>query len=140
MVLMGKRIKELRNKARLTQTELAKCLGVTKFTIAAYENDSRQPSYDTLIKIAKIFHVTTDYLLLNDSNAVLKVDNLTEEQIQVLGTIIDSFHSSNFLNEVAENKSPELIDLSIKFKEKVEEEDAEIYMKALELVKILKDK
>lgn len=38
MVLLGRKIKELRNKYRLTQTELATQIGVTKSTVAAYEN------------------------------------------------------------------------------------------------------
>ena len=57
MILMGKRIKELRTNAKFTQKELADRLGVTKSTITAYENDSRTPSYDVLIKIARVFNV-----------------------------------------------------------------------------------
>ena len=51
MILLGKRIKELRNNMKLTQSELGQQVGVTKSTIAAYENDSRLPSYEVLIKI-----------------------------------------------------------------------------------------
>ena len=43
MILFWKEIKELRNKYKYTQTELANLVGVTKSTIAAYENDTRQP-------------------------------------------------------------------------------------------------
>lgn len=45
MVLLGKKIKSLRKKSNYTQAELARQIGVAKSTIAAYENDSRQPSY-----------------------------------------------------------------------------------------------
>ena len=41
MVLLGKRIKELRNKYKLTQTELAERIGVTLSSVASYENNSR---------------------------------------------------------------------------------------------------
>lgn len=59
MVLLGKKIKELRTKSKFTQSELANLLGVTKSSVASYENDSRQPSFSVLIKIAQIFNVST---------------------------------------------------------------------------------
>ena len=54
MILLGKKIKELRNKYKYTQSELASLVGVTKSTIAAYENDTRLPSYEVLIKFSHI--------------------------------------------------------------------------------------
>ena len=52
MILIGQRIKELRNKHRYTQIELAEKVGVTKSTIAAYENDTRLPSFEVLIRMS----------------------------------------------------------------------------------------
>ena len=91
MILLGKRIKELRNKSKLTQTELAKQVGVTKSTIAAYENDSRSPSYEVLIKMANVFKVSIDSLLLNRSGAVLDVYGLNTEQLELIENIIAYF-------------------------------------------------
>ena len=65
MIIIGERIKELRKKEKYTQTELANLLGVTKSTIAAYENNSRLPSYDVLIKMAEVFKVSIESLLLD---------------------------------------------------------------------------
>ncbi|WHA10368.1 helix-turn-helix transcriptional regulator [Enterococcus montenegrensis] len=59
----GERLKSLRNKRSLTQSQLGEKLNVTKASISGYENDTRSPDKDTLVKIAKIFGVTTDYLL-----------------------------------------------------------------------------
>ena len=55
MIVIGERIKELRKNSRYTQTELANLLGITKSTVAAYENDSRLPSYDVLVRMARVF-------------------------------------------------------------------------------------
>lgn len=66
--MLGKRTKELRNKYKFTQTELALKVGVTKSTIAAYENDSRQPSYEVLIKMALKFCSTIIKLLMKLNN------------------------------------------------------------------------
>ena len=88
MVLLGKKIKDLRNANKLTQRELAMKVGVTKSTIAAYENDSRMPSYDILIKLAGVFHVTTDSFLSGTMETVIRAQGLTEEQIDILDTMI----------------------------------------------------
>lgn len=104
MVLLGKKIKDLRNAYRLTQTELAIKVGVTKSTIAAYENDSRSPSYDVLRKLAKVFHVTIDSLLSDADETVIRAADLTDEQIDIIDTIIESFRVNNLLRNSAENE------------------------------------
>ena len=57
------RLKELRKNAGLSQQELAGRLGLAASTMGMYEQGRRTPDYDTLIRLALIFHVTTDYLL-----------------------------------------------------------------------------
>ena len=87
----GKKIKELRNKYKYTQTELAAIVGVTKSTIAAYENDSRQPSYEVLIKLSTVFNVSTDSLLLPRTENILDVTGLSSEQLSILNNLISYF-------------------------------------------------
>lgn len=57
------RLKELRQKKELGQTELANALGVSKGIISLWENGLREPSMNNLMQIAKYFNVTTDYLV-----------------------------------------------------------------------------
>jgi transcriptional regulator with XRE-family HTH domain len=47
----------------MTQKELANALQISRSTIAGYESESKQPSYEMLVKMAKIFDVSTDYLI-----------------------------------------------------------------------------
>ena len=63
MVDFENTLKTLRLKNNMTQAQLAQKLGLTKSVISAYETGLRLPSYDILIHIAKIYHVSTDYLL-----------------------------------------------------------------------------
>lgn len=63
MVDFGNNLKTLRLKKNWTQAQLAQKLGITESVISAYETGIRLPSYDILIHIAKIFNVSTDYLL-----------------------------------------------------------------------------
>ncbi len=47
----------------MTQQELADSLGVTKANISSYEQNKSMPNYNKLIEIARMFNVTTDYML-----------------------------------------------------------------------------
>ncbi|MCM1329282.1 MAG: helix-turn-helix domain-containing protein [Ruminococcus sp.] len=91
MFEFGNRLSDLRKQNHMTQQVLSERLCVTKATVSAYETGMRLPSYDVLIKIAYIFHVSTDYLLgVSDKNH-LSVDGLTDGQIQILTLLISEF-------------------------------------------------
>jgi transcriptional regulator with XRE-family HTH domain len=84
---VGERIKELRSARNLTQSELANMIGVRVSTVSSYELSARQPSYDVLIKIAKVFDVTTDSLLGVDKRDWL--DGLDSKQVNMVKDMID---------------------------------------------------
>lgn len=98
MVLLGSKIKELRIKYNLTQAELAKQVGVSKATVTAYEGDLRQPSYDVLIKLANVFKVSIDSLVLNRSESVLDVSDLEPEQINKVQGYIKYLKEQELVN------------------------------------------
>ncbi|MEZ0482609.1 helix-turn-helix domain-containing protein [Planococcus sp. SSTMD024] len=64
--MLSQRLKELRNRKKRTQQDVAKYLGLTRPAYTAYESGNRNPDYETLVKIADYFDVTTDYLLGRD--------------------------------------------------------------------------
>lgn len=64
---IGSTIKNLRKQNHLTQYQLAKELQMSRTTITNYENDYSSPDLDTLVALANYFHVSTDYLLSNQS-------------------------------------------------------------------------
>ena len=61
--MLGARIAALRRDAGWSQAELAGRLGVSASAVGMYEQGRREPSADTLVALADIFGVTTDYLL-----------------------------------------------------------------------------
>ena len=61
--MIGKRVRELRIKLGLSQQELGKAIGITKVSICGYENGSRIPNLENLVKLAHTLETTTDYLL-----------------------------------------------------------------------------
>lgn len=86
----GTRLKQLRMNAGLTQTQLGAQLGVTKSVVSYYELQERMPSPDVLIKLASVFHVSTDYLLGIEKCQSIDVTGLKESDILHLRAIIDS--------------------------------------------------
>lgn len=92
---IDKRIKELRAKNGMTQTDLAKLLGVSKSVVSSYENAVHLPPYDILLKLSDIFGVSCDYLLNNDCVRTVSVKGLTETQIQAVELIVRELRNLN---------------------------------------------
>ncbi len=89
--MLSKRICELRQSFGWTQVQLSQKLGVTKQTVSNWENDNIQPSIEMLIKLSRIFNVTTDYLLgLTPTNSI-NVDGLPTSFVSHIVQIIDDF-------------------------------------------------
>ena len=57
------RLKELREENNVSQKEISEYLNIKQNTYSQYETGKRQLSIDTLIKLAKYYDVTTDYIL-----------------------------------------------------------------------------
>ncbi|WP_117168841.1 helix-turn-helix domain-containing protein [Paraliobacillus sediminis] len=64
----GKRLRELRNEKKLTQSELGKIINVSKVSVSGYESGDRTPDTDNLRRLADYFGVTSDYLLGRSDN------------------------------------------------------------------------
>lgn len=93
MVNFGDKIKKLRIERNLTQKQLANMTGVAVSAISSYESGSRYPSYDVLISLARIFHISIDYLLGLDKLKTIDVSDLDEREINVLLQMIDILKS-----------------------------------------------
>ena len=84
------RLKELRIKNKLTQTELANRFNLTQKTIANYETGTTQPPFDILCQLANYFNVSTDYLLEHETKDQFDLGYLTEDKktaIKMLTTL-----------------------------------------------------
>lgn len=72
---MGEKLKSLRIEKKLTQKQVADRIGLAISAVSSYESGTRYPSYDVLVKLARIFHVSTDYLL-GMLLSLMKTENL----------------------------------------------------------------
>ncbi len=89
MVKLGKRLKELHLERKMTQKQIADRLGLAISAVSAYESGDRYPTYDTLITLARIYHVSTDYLLGISSRREIDVTGLDEEEILFVSQLVE---------------------------------------------------
>ena len=59
--MLGQNIRKLRKEKNMSQSELAKLLGVSQRTISSYEQNTAKASFDTMTEIADYFRVPLDY-------------------------------------------------------------------------------
>ena len=96
MVEIGRRLRELRKERGWTQAQIAERIGVTASIISAYENEIRQPSYDALLKLVRLYGVSSDYLLgisgkrTADSQYFVSLDGLPPSKIALVIQLIDA--------------------------------------------------
>jgi len=80
----GNRIAQLRDERKLTQEELAQKLSINRAALSHYENNRREPDYETLQRIATYFRVSIDFLMggimdsseISDPNVKQFIDGL----------------------------------------------------------------
>lgn len=92
---IGTKIKQLRSQRNISQIALAQRLGVSKSVVSSYENSVHLPPYDVLLQMARIFGVSTDYLLGASSNRTINVDGLTDTQIEAITMIVNELKETN---------------------------------------------
>lgn len=67
---LGDKLSKLRKENNYTQEQLADVLGVSRQAISKWESDLTYPETDKLVRISRLFHCTTDYLLLDEQEEV----------------------------------------------------------------------
>lgn len=72
--MFNKKLREIRIKRALTQQNLADMVGLALRSYQCYEQGTREPSLDMLIKLSDALKVSTDELLCHDINNVKSFD------------------------------------------------------------------
>jgi len=89
------RLRELRVSKNLRQEQVAKLIGVNKSAISTYENDTRQPSFEVLVRLANLYRVSTDYLLGQTNNRNVDLTGLTEDEANLICELVASMSKKN---------------------------------------------
>lgn len=64
--MFGKKLREVRIARKMTQQKLADAVGLALRSYQCYEQGTREPSLDMLVKLADVLEVPADYLLCRD--------------------------------------------------------------------------
>lgn len=84
MPTVAERIRELREKKGLSQSEVAKLLGMNRTTYVHYETGYSKPT-KKLKELCSLFNVSADYILGNNiNNSVIPVENKPKDLIKLL--------------------------------------------------------
>ena len=96
---VGGKIKDLREKTGMTQTELAEKIGVSKSVVSAYEKGIRNPSHKILELIAKTFGVSIIYFFekgrWGHEDITVNITDLKPEQQKIIFSLINEFRKYN---------------------------------------------
>lgn len=90
----GLRIRELRRKHHMSQEELGRRVERSKSVISSYENNLKIPPLDILTEMARIFHVSLDYLVGIDKAEMISVQDLTVQQKKLVQMIVSELHEN----------------------------------------------
>lgn len=107
LTIFSKRLKEARQKAELTQAELAEKAGTTAATISSYESigSIKKASLDLVINFAKALNVSLDWLCGLDKQDINKNNITAFSAREYLYSIVKVLtEMSNELQEIETNK------------------------------------
>lgn len=94
-VMTAERIKALREARGWTQAELARRMNMTRNGINSWEQGLSMPSPPSLVDLAKLFSVSTDYLLGVENHSTVNVTGLNEEDVVLLAQLADRLRENH---------------------------------------------
>lgn len=93
--MISDKIKELREAAGYSQSQLAKKLDVTRSSVNAWEMGLSTPTTQYVVELSRLFHVSTDYILGIEPEVSLSLNGYSTEEVRLVQDLlkyIDSRH------------------------------------------------
>ena len=98
-VMTADRIKALRDSRGWTQAELARRMNMTRNGINSWEQGLSMPSPQSLVDLARLFSVSTDYLLGVEKHNTVNVTGLDEKDVALIAQLAERLRSAAKNNE-----------------------------------------
>ena len=86
-------IKELRERAGVSQAVLAKKVGVTRSAVNAWEMGLSIPTTQYVAQLAQLFHVSADFMLGLDNTEAIYIGGLSEGEKHILYSMLNYFQN-----------------------------------------------
>ena len=90
-------LRDLREDADKTQTQIAEVLGTSQTMYARYERGANELPIHHLITLSKYYGVSTDYLLGMKTSAAVSVEGLTKEDVEMVYALINHLWRKNHI-------------------------------------------
>lgn len=88
--MLGDRLRWLRNRADLSQADVAEQIGMSQSQVLKWENGKAEPDANSIRKLARLFGVTSDYILgLADSPRGYMDTDLSADEWAIIRAIRD---------------------------------------------------
>lgn len=93
--MISEKIIMLRNTQKLTQSAVAKHLGITRSSVNAWELGISVPSTQYIVELANLFSVSADFLLGLDTRTTINVNGLTDSDVEMVHQLISYLKEKN---------------------------------------------
>lgn len=93
--MTAERIKALREARGWTQAELARRMSITRNGVNSWEQGLSMPSPTCLVDLARLFSVSTDYLLGVERLETVNVTGLDEKDVAMLAQLADRLRETH---------------------------------------------
>lgn len=93
--MISEKIRILREEAGISQAQLAKKLDVTRSSVNAWEMGLSTPTTQYVVALAKLFHVSADYILGTEPEMSLSLRGYTKEEIALIKSLLQYFDSQH---------------------------------------------
>lgn len=108
MSIISDRLMELRKEHKISRNDLISILGIKYSTYANYEQGLREPNSDFLIKIAKIYDVSIDYIL-----GLTKIKSYSINNLDILEDDLNLIKKYRKLDNISKIIVNNIIDLEL---------------------------
>ena len=110
---LGKRLRNARKRAGLTQKQVAEALGITQQYVTIWERKEKSINLNLLVKLADLFNVSIDELMGGKTSMAGK-----KESTGPTGRLKRSFNSASELSRRQQEKISEVVDAMVSVRKK----------------------
>ena len=127
MATTAERIKQLRKKKGISQSELAEVIGVKNNTVSTWERGTRKPDFEALNLLSDYFEVSFEYILGSSDKEEARVKPTQDELDQLaLSALADDLYDNMKKYCRLSTKSQKMIDALINATYQMEKQDGEL--------------
>ena len=141
MAITAERIKQLRKKKGISQSELAELIGVKTNTVSTWERGTRKPDFEALNLLSNYFEVSFEYILGSSDKEEARVVPTQDELDELaLSALADELYDHVKKYSMLSNKSQKMIDALISATYQMEKSEGELKGELFDITIVPKEK